>query len=1113
MPPILKISDQNDCVDTKLFPYAHWKYEKFNPPQSRVFEFYDKNVNGLIASMTSSGKTTMAEMFLAHEVRVHKKKGMYLVPMRALAQEKIDDWTDKNHHFADLKISICTGDYRLTKERTQELRNADIIIMSTEMLNHRCRNFKSEHNDYLLDIGVCIVDESHLLTVPGRGDHLEVGLMKLTSINPEVKVFLLSATMPNVEEIAEWVSYSLTKRETFCLRSNYRPCMLNIHYESYYDLYQRYDDKEAEKIAKAIDIVDYYENDKFLIFAHTKRTGELMKEALRANGIKAEFHNASLEKKQRIELENNFRKEKEPRVIVATPTLAWGCYIKGTPVLMADGIIKPIETIQVGDKVLSKSSMGFVSKNVLRVGPKQVLESLEFILATGEKVVVSPEHKFYGTIDRKNPDYFEAEEFIVGDYLAVPGPLNVCNVEADDYGYLTGYVMGDGSKTAVGLFANGECKNVLDISFGSDEIDHADYVNELMRKLFDFSMNGPRCDINGVFHLTSKRREIVSKFNQPLPGRNKANLSLMNLPRNDAPYIRGVLQGLFDTDGGFAWHGNGYVSLEFTTISKKLASDVQQYLLFFGVRSSTGRKKMKDTIIKGRLQVARRKWIYRVRIYGCQVANFLKNIGFRNQNKQKYGQYVMENGIKGQEKNIIPVRGLLHDHAKANGVTAKEIAKAVNIDLWNILNKQDLKLETCLKIIKLFPNQSSLTDLLQSNIRFSKIKSIKYLPGQEMHDIEVEDLHNYVGGGVISHNCNLPARRVILLGVHRGLEEVETYNITQMIGRSGRVGLDPQGDAYILLPESKMDFYKNKLKTPQRIDSQLLSKVGDHHKVLAFHLVSEIHHGDIRTNDDIHAWYKRSLAFFQNKELDSIVVDKTMELLRACGAVKQEGDAWSVLTVGMVASMFYFSPFDASDLKKNFHHLFDKNNQDNDFWLSMALGDLDSHRLNIVSKVEKEEMSMYATKIRQMMPGRYNDAFGERALKAGFCYYQLLNGNNSSALAATQRNLQFDYNRLSQVLIALDSMGCKWGRIAWFKNIEQRIANGVPMYLVDLCRVSNIGKVRGKRLYEAGIKTAEDFANMNPEQAKKLLGNVKIEVIKEMLAEASSLAMTSSGIL
>ncbi len=685
MPPVTKVQDQPVLVASAEYPYAKWSFEKFNPVQSRAFEFFDKETSGLIAAMTSAGKTVVAEMFLAHEIRKRGGKGMFLAPLRALAQEKIDDWTDKEYHFNDKKISICTGDYRLTKERAKELNDADLIIMTSEMLNHRSRNYKSEQNEWLKEVGTLIVDESHLLTVPGRGDHLEVGLMKFTEINPNARLVLLSATMPNVEEIAEWVSYALTKRDTFVLRSQYRPVPLNTHFESYYDGYQKYDDREVEKVNKALDIIEHYDKDKFLVFAHTKRTGELMKQACRAAGITCEFHNANLEKKDRVKLEHNFRKDPKLRVVVATPTLAWG--------------------------------------------------------------------------------------------------------------------------------------------------------------------------------------------------------------------------------------------------------------------------------------------------------------------------------------------------------------------------------------------------------------------------------------------LNMPARRVIILGVHRGLEEVETYNITQMIGRSGRVGLDPQGDAYILLPESKMDFYKNRLKNPDRIESQLLCKVGGtgeskpKHKVLAFHIVSEIHHGGIKTTDDVHHWYKRSLACFQSLELEDDVVNDTMELLKFNGAVREENGEYKVTPVGMISSMFYYSPFDVNDLRKNFNDLFGNNHQDDDYWLSLALGNIDTNRMNIVTNAERDEMATYVNKIRQLNPAGFGYKWFDAAMKAGFCYYNLLNGFNSNVLSAVQRNLQFDYNRLSQVLIALDSMGCKWSRSGWLHALEQRISSGVPMYLVDLCRIPNVGKVRAKKLYEAGIKTAEEFADLDPAEAKKLL-NIKDEILTEMMSEAQKLALT-----
>lgn len=1100
MPPLIKVQDQLELVNSSEYPYAKWSFEKLNPVQSRIMDFYDKDMNGIISAATSAGKTVIAEQFLSYEIRKRGGKGMFLVPMRALAQEKIDQWTDPNYHFGDLKVSICTGDYRITKERAKELEEADLIIMTSEMLSHRSRNFQSEQNSFLKDIGTLVVDESHLLTVPGRGDHLEVGLMKFAEINKQSKIVLLSATMPNVEEIAGWVSYGLTKKDTFVLESKFRPVPLNVHYEVYDDKVQGYGATEKEKVNLALDIVEYYPEDKFLIFSHTKKTGELMKKELAKIGISAEFHNADLDKKSRISLENRFKKEKEPRVIVATSTLAWGCCAKDTIVLMGDNSIKKIQDIIPGDYVYSMSNKGFVPKKIIRVGPKKSKYSYRVSLSSGEEVTISPDHIFYGAISRETPDYYSVESFNVGDYIAVPNSLPQCKkIQADDYGYLVGYILGDGSKTFCGKHADGEDKFVIDIAFGNHEKKHLKYFKDIFYKVLNYKFKKTKIDGNNVLHLSVKNRSIVDKFKFIRAGRKKQILSLFDLPRKDNQFLKGVLQGLFDSDGGVSRHLDQSSSIEFTNISKKLVSEIQQLLLLFGVRSTSGKKLMHDKIINGRFQPARRKYSYRIRIYNQQVNNFIKNVGFRNSIKNKIALEAIKKQLY-SEKNIIPARNLLKEHAEANNVSLNFMCKAVNISYWNSVNKQDLKYETCIRILNEFKKESRLSELINSNIRFSKILEIKKIKKSiSLYDIEVEDLHNYVGGGCVSHNCNLPARRVIILGVHRGTEEVESYDILQMQGRSGRLGIDPAGDAYILIPETDQGVYKNKLKSPPRIESQLLEKSGINYKNLAFHLVSEIYQESVQTTDDIHKWYERSLAYFQNKPLQDKIVDDTLESLRKCGAIGLEKDKWFARTIGKVSSVFYFSPFDVSDLFFNIKFLFDNNKQNDEYYVSMALANLDSNRLPIVSKAEKDEMSAYKFKV---LSNKTNRFFTDGAIKYGFAYFDLLKGRINPIFASLQRNLQLDFNRISQVIQMLDSLGGRWNAKNWIKNLEAMITYGVPQHLVDLCSIPNIGKVRANKLYDAGIKDKKALINCDKEKLKKIL-NMKIESIKKIIDEAS----------
>lgn len=661
------LEDSCNLIDSKEYPiYANFSFEKFNPVQSTIFNIFRDDCNVVIAAQTSAGKTVCAEMFMAQEIRERGGKAMYLAPLRALAKEKIDDWTESSHHFSDLNLSICTGDYRLTEKRKEELKNSNVIVMTSEMLNSRCRNYKAESNDWLKEVNTIVIDEFHLLTVPGRGDHLECGLMKFTKISPNCRIIALSATMPNVQKITEWLEF-ITKRKTYLFKSNYRPCPLSIHYEEYDDE-GTYEMNEESKIDAAIDILRKHPEDKFLIFTHTKNTGDKIKKQLVQFGIDVEFHNADLESKKRHEVEKKF-KTGQLRAIVATSTLAWG--------------------------------------------------------------------------------------------------------------------------------------------------------------------------------------------------------------------------------------------------------------------------------------------------------------------------------------------------------------------------------------------------------------------------------------------LNLPARRVIITGVHRGVNEVETYDIFQMAGRAGRPGYDPRGDVYILLPKKKYDYHIDRLSVPKDITSQLLTHIGDadnpHYKTLAFHLVSEIHHGEIKTIEDIYAWYQRSLAYFQSMDLDESIIDKTLELLLQVGAIKENNGIYEVTIIGKISSMFYYSPFDVADLRRNFRAIFSNNLENNDLSVSYALGNVDSIRMNFVTKQEKEEMEDYSNALSRCFSG-----CSDSSIKGGFAYFCLLEGSDLGPLNSLGRGLQSDFDRTKSVLIALDAMGCKWNKKDFFEVLSLRVAYGVRKELVEFCKIPNIGRVRAERLYSAGFRHPKELKS-NFDKVQKIL-NMKEEKIKEIIS-------------
>lgn len=337
-----------DFTPTSEFPLLKFKFETFNPVQSQVLKIYGEDINIVIGSSTSSGKTAMAEMIMAHTIEVKKKKAIFLSPLKAVSQEKYDDWTDPLHGFSKYKVSIVTGDYRLTESRIKELNEANIIIMTTEMLDFRTRKLESERNEWLKEVGCTVVDEAHMVGMNGRGDKTESALMRFTKKNQYARVVLLSATMPNTPELGEWLN-KLNGKKTECVISDYRPVKLEVHYEQYVDK-GNYTDVEDSKMSKSIEIVKTYPNDKFIIFCHTKNTARTLHKKLEFLDEKADLHMAELDMKARKKVVEDFKGDL--RIIVATPTLSFGINLPSRRVIVNGvhrgmSLIEPLDVKQM----------------------------------------------------------------------------------------------------------------------------------------------------------------------------------------------------------------------------------------------------------------------------------------------------------------------------------------------------------------------------------------------------------------------------------------------------------------------------------------------------------------------------------------------------------------------------------------------------------------------------------------------------------------------------------------------------------------------------------------------------------------------------------------------
>jgi hypothetical protein len=379
--------------DMPLIPTTGYTYPFpfFNPVQSMVHPFRNDDSNIVIGASTSSGKTICAEILMEETLRQNQRV-VYLSPLKSLTQEKYEDWKTR---FPLDPITILTGDYTLSEEKRNALSSSRIIVMTSEMTDSRTRRMETEKNYWLKEVGLVIVDESHILST-SRGHAVESGIMRFSLINPHARILFLSATMPNVGQLGEWLTL-LNGKPTRVIQSTWRPVELNMHYAEY-NTDDTYEGVQMAKKGMAISIVKMKPAEKFLIFCHDKGTGNSLVKLLKEEGIEAKFHNADLDMTERLETETLFSKrEGGLRVLVSTSTLAWGAVQTGTAIKDTLGNNVPVEELMAGDEILSfnENTNTLEPDRVLSVLPYESKSEYVITLEDGKEVVIDYKHPFY----------------------------------------------------------------------------------------------------------------------------------------------------------------------------------------------------------------------------------------------------------------------------------------------------------------------------------------------------------------------------------------------------------------------------------------------------------------------------------------------------------------------------------------------------------------------------------------------------------------------------------------------------------------------------------------------------------------------------------------------
>ncbi|KAH8117083.1 P-loop containing nucleoside triphosphate hydrolase protein [Phellopilus nigrolimitatus] len=188
-----------------------FKFGVFNAVQSKCY-----NTVRQILPPTGAGKTVLFELALIEMLMAsghHSSlKCVYVAPTKVCCE--------------------MTGDtVQMGRSAWNVARSAKVI----EKWDSLTRSWH-DHGDFLAEIKLFLVDEVHILN-ESRGSTLEVVISRMKARGLDIRLLLVSATVPNIRDIADWVGNpsidSKASATVYEFGEEFRPCKITRHIYGY----------------------------------------------------------------------------------------------------------------------------------------------------------------------------------------------------------------------------------------------------------------------------------------------------------------------------------------------------------------------------------------------------------------------------------------------------------------------------------------------------------------------------------------------------------------------------------------------------------------------------------------------------------------------------------------------------------------------------------------------------------------------------------------------------------------------------------------------------------------------------------------------------------------
>jgi DEAD/DEAH box helicase domain-containing protein len=204
LPPLLPVQHRTENYIRLLSGFKPAITELWPSQTMAIPLAVGENSGGVINLRTSGGKTRVAEIAILNTLSKHiMSKTLYLAPFRSLAFE-VEQSLSKTFSPLGITVSQLYGGSTANVTDFELIKQSQVIVATPEKAKALIRCGSGLETELKL----IVIDEGHLLGAEERYIKNEIFLTHVNEFasRNQIKMLLLSAVLPNANELADWVA-------------------------------------------------------------------------------------------------------------------------------------------------------------------------------------------------------------------------------------------------------------------------------------------------------------------------------------------------------------------------------------------------------------------------------------------------------------------------------------------------------------------------------------------------------------------------------------------------------------------------------------------------------------------------------------------------------------------------------------------------------------------------------------------------------------------------------------------------------------------------------------------------------------------------------------------